>query len=664
MATIQTRIISKHADLAALNSSSFIPKDGEIVFAKVTSYTNNGTAVPTYLMKVGDGQKTFANLQWAGAQALDVFKWAKQENFPVKEVGTGAAIGSIAWVPAADTTDADGAALRGGYLKVTKADIATAAELGALTTRVNTAETDIDNLETRMGTAESDIDKLETSVGSIEDLIETLATKKALEDAVTDLEGQITTANEQATSKANTALADAKTYADGLNTAMDTRVKVLEGIDHDAYKAADTALETKITGAYEAADNAVKDAFAAADTAVKTELIGATGSTKTSNTIAGAKLYADDVAATKAAAAQAAAEATAASALSTAVSGLETKIGTANDAISAEATARENADNALDERIDSLESTITALEGTTHFVGVKTSLPTEDMANGDICIVGTKEYVYDAAQAKWVELGDTSAEQERLTKVEKDVSDIKSDYALTSTVNTELGKKAEKEHTHAQADVTGLAEALAGKANAEHGHTQDEIDGLENALEGKVDVDTYNSAMSLKADKTALEAEIARATKAEGDNTTLINGVDARLQTAEGEITQLKTDVSNRYTKGETNSAISDAVSTAKTQIAGTTNDASTAATIAGAKKYAEEKAAAAQTAAVNAAASDATSKANTAEANAKAYVDSELDAHEATYTADKKTFLTIKDGKLVLDEAELIIDCGGIETV
>lgn len=43
-------------------------------------------------------------------------------------------------------------------------------------------------------------------------------------------------------------LAQAKGYADGLNTAMDTRVKVLEGIDHDAYVAADTALKAEIVG--------------------------------------------------------------------------------------------------------------------------------------------------------------------------------------------------------------------------------------------------------------------------------------------------------------------------------------------------------------------------------------------------------------------------------
>lgn len=43
-------------------------------------------------------------------------------------------------------------------------------------------------------------------------------------------------------------LKQAKDYADGLNGAMDTRVTVLEGIDHDAYIAADTVLKTEVNG--------------------------------------------------------------------------------------------------------------------------------------------------------------------------------------------------------------------------------------------------------------------------------------------------------------------------------------------------------------------------------------------------------------------------------
>ena len=50
-------------------------------------------------------------------------------------------------------------------------------------------------------------------------------------------------------------LKQAKTYADGLNTSMDTRVKVLEEINHDAYIAADTALKSELEGKINAIDN-------------------------------------------------------------------------------------------------------------------------------------------------------------------------------------------------------------------------------------------------------------------------------------------------------------------------------------------------------------------------------------------------------------------------
>lgn len=60
------------------------------------------------------------------------------------------------------------------------------------------------------------------------------ANAKAIEDKATSDASTYETKTDAASK-----LTEAKTYADGLNTAMDTRVKVLEGIDHDAYKAAD-----------------------------------------------------------------------------------------------------------------------------------------------------------------------------------------------------------------------------------------------------------------------------------------------------------------------------------------------------------------------------------------------------------------------------------------
>ena len=50
-----------------------------------------------------------------------------------------------------------------------------------------------------------------------------------------------------------------------------------------------------------------------------------------------------------------------------------------------------------------------------------------------------------------------------------------------------LAGKAAAEHTHEQADVTGLTDALAGKADVEHTHAQADVTGLSDALAGKLD---------------------------------------------------------------------------------------------------------------------------------------------------------------------------------
>lgn len=62
----------------------------------------------------------------------------------------------------------------------------------------------------------------------------------------------VATAAADAKTKADNAETKAKTHATGLNTAMDTRVKALENIDHNAYKSADTALHTAISAEIDA----------------------------------------------------------------------------------------------------------------------------------------------------------------------------------------------------------------------------------------------------------------------------------------------------------------------------------------------------------------------------------------------------------------------------
>ena len=75
-------------------------------------------------------------------------------------------------------------------------------------------------------------------------------------------------------------------------------------------------------------------------------------------------------------------------------------------------------------RVSVLEKKVAALASATHFIGVKTELPAT-AANGDICIVGNKEYIYskptESATGEWKELGDTSAEQARISALETTV---------------------------------------------------------------------------------------------------------------------------------------------------------------------------------------------------------------------------------------------------
>lgn len=57
-----------------------------------------------------------------------------------------------------------------------------------------------------------------------------------------------------------------------------------------------------------------------------------------------------------------------------------------------------------------------------------------------------------------------------------------------------LAGKAATQHSHAQGDVTGLTDALAGKAAAQHTHAQSDITGLTTTLTGlRTDIDAINA---------------------------------------------------------------------------------------------------------------------------------------------------------------------------
>ena len=80
-----------------------------------------------------------------------------------------------------------------------------------------------------------------------------------------------------------------------------------------------------------------------------------------------------------------------------------------------------------------------------------------------------------------VYVDDTTTLASKLSSIIADIAT----KANASDLTNGLAGKADKTHTHAQADVTGLTDALAGKAEKTHSHAQSEITGLTDALAGK-----------------------------------------------------------------------------------------------------------------------------------------------------------------------------------
>ena len=57
---------------------------------------------------------------------------------------------------------------------------------------------------------------------------------------------------------------------------------------------------------------------------------------------------------------------------------------------------------------------------------------------------------------------------------------------ITDQLNAAIGNKANKTHTHAVSDVTGLSDALDGKADATHTHSQYATTAQVDGVSGRV----------------------------------------------------------------------------------------------------------------------------------------------------------------------------------
>lgn len=132
-------------------------------------------------------------------------------------------------------------------------------KVGAEKTRAEGVES---GLDTRISAIET---KFGSGDGSVADMIAD-AKAEAISEATS-------TAAADATTKADKALSDAKTYANGLNTAMDTRVKAVEATSHthsnkallDTYTQTEANLADAVAKKHEHANATVLDGIKASD---------------------------------------------------------------------------------------------------------------------------------------------------------------------------------------------------------------------------------------------------------------------------------------------------------------------------------------------------------------------------------------------------------------
>ena len=192
-------------------------------------------------------------------------------------------------------------------------------------------------------------------------------------------------------------------------------------------------------------------------------------------------------------------------------------------------------------------------------------------------------------------------------------------------------------------DTTGIKIALSDEFKTKVNTT---LPNAVSALEGKLG--NKDASAAAGADATAfgriknLETIVAGLTGAEGGEvesvdakvTKAINALDVDAKAGDFVASVKQVDGKIEATMGTFNFDEAGAAATAKSEVIGASGDASTANTIYGAKKYAEEKANAAKSGAEATASADATAKANQALADAKAYVGEEIAKLDADVTS------------------------------
>ena len=380
--TLKTRIQLKYDTLANWNAvaSTFVPNKGEVCFVEIPTGDATATTAPTVLFKVGDGTTTWGALKWGSALAADVYAWAKAANKPsytASEVG----VNETAFPGLKKTGTITGIKMNGAS-KGTSGVV----DLGTVITDVSDKQ---DKAVSITGIAAATVNE---ALKELSDRVNGKYSKPTNGIPKTDLDSSV----QASLGKADTALQSHQsvTLATGTNNGT---LKITVGgttTDNVAVKGLKSAAYT------DSSDYATAAQGTKADNALpKTEF----NTFKSANdaAIADAKKAGTDAAASL------------------------NSYKTANDA---KVSANASAISALQE----------AMKSGVTFKGKLDTLPAaSSYNNGDLIIVGTKEYIclVSGSAKSWVELGD---EGTHLTKSTADGYYVAKNAAITAGTGTKI----------------------------------------------------------------------------------------------------------------------------------------------------------------------------------------------------------------------------------
>ena len=406
---LQTRIQNKidtHANWL-LVQDTFVPKNGEICIDVITE-TVTGAVVspPQTLIKVGDGESTWGELNYLGAIAADVYAWAKAATKPAYQASEIQGLDDYIAGEIQDT-DTQYQLVQNGNMGV---KLQSRPKTGGAWTDVSTIELTAPTYTLVEGTTNG------TVAFNGEDVaVHGLGSAAYTESSAYDAAG--------AASAVQTTLIGTAQDASSANTINAAKKFATESID--------TAIGTLNLNAVTAGNGQVIGKIQQTDGAVTAEL-------KT--------LTADDIPQIP----------------QSKVENLTISLAGKQDTLVFNTTY--NAETNKAATMQDINSAVSGLSGAMHYVGESTTDPStgtatveghEDWVAGDVVTYNAKEYVYDGEN--WRELGDESSFAVKGSIVNADIAvNAAIDQSKIANLTTDLAAKA------SQTDLDAL-EALVGE---------------------------------------------------------------------------------------------------------------------------------------------------------------------------------------------------------